>query len=141
MTDSKREGGCLCGAVRYEVSWPPMMLVTCACTNCQKQSGAAASVVGAVARDALVLSGTLKTYEDRAASGNAVYRQFCPDCGSPILTDTKAAREGNMIFFKAGTLDDTADLAPTMHCWTASGQRWVHYPQGDIVMQRQEGLG
>jgi hypothetical protein len=118
-----------------------MMLVTCACTNCQKQSGAAASVVGAVARDALVLSGTLKTYEDRADSGNAVYRQFCPDCGSPILTDTRAAREGNLIFFKAGTLDDTADLVPTMHCWTASGQRWVHYPQGDIVMQRQEGLG
>lgn len=141
MTETKRAGGCLCGAVRYEVPWPPMMLVTCACTNCQKQSGAAASVVGVAPRDALEITGELKTSEDRAASGNAVYRRFCPECGSPILTDTEAAREGNLIFYKAGTLDHTADLAPTVHCWTSSGQQWVQYPQGDTVMMRQEGLG
>ena len=140
MNHDTRAGGCLCGAVRFEVPWPPLMLLTCACRNCQKQSGAAASVVGAIPRDSLEITGPLKTYEDTADSGNAVYRQFCPQCGSPVLTDTAAAREQGIIFYKAGTLDDTSDLAPAMHCWTASGQQWLRYPEGDRVMERQEGL-
>ena len=141
MTDRTREGGCLCGAVRYSVPWPPLMLLTCACRNCQKQSGAAVSVVGAAPRDGLTITGALKTYEDKGASGKAVYRQFCPECGSPVLTDTPGAVEQEIIFYKAGTLDNTTDLAPTVHCWTGSGQKWVKYPDVDMVMVEQEGLG
>ncbi|MDE2561805.1 MAG: GFA family protein [Sphingomonadales bacterium] len=141
MTETKRQGGCLCGAVRYEAPWPPAILVTCACTNCQKQSGGAVSVVGAVARDALKLEGELKTYVDSGASGKAVYRLFCPECGSAVLTDTDAAREQGIIFIKAGTLDDTSDLAPKIHCWTSRKQAWLSYPEGDTIMQQQEGLG
>ncbi len=140
MTEATRQGGCLCGSVRYESSWPPDLLLTCACSNCQKQSGGAVSVVAGVARDALQCSGELKTFVDQSASGNAVYRQFCPECGSPVLTDTDAAREGGVIFFKAGTLDETHDLVPTVHCWAGSGQGWLAYPGGDLVMQKQEGL-
>lgn len=138
---TRREGGCLCGAVRYSIAWPPLMLVTCACRNCQKQSGGALSVVGVCARDALQLTGELKTYIDTADSGNAVERRFCPQCGSPVLTDNDLARERDMIFFKAGTLDETGDLAPDTHCWTASGQPWLRYPDGDTVMEREEKLG
>lgn len=141
MRNSAREGGCLCGAVRYQVEWPPAMLVTCACTNCQKQSGGAVSVVAAVARDTLDCQGELKTYQDTGSSGNPVYRQFCPQCGSAVLTDTDAARAQGMIFVKAGTLDDTSDLDPKIHCWAGSGQAWLAYPEGDLVMQKQEALG
>lgn len=141
MNAETRKGGCLCGAVRYETPWPPAMLLTCACTHCQKQSGGAVSVVAGVDRKALECSGNLKTFVDKGDSGNAVYRRFCPECGSPVLTDTDGAKEGGMIFIKAGTLDDTSDLDPKVHCWAGSGQKWLAYPEGDIVMQEQEGLG
>jgi len=36
-------GGCSCGAVRYAVSQPPLMVYNCHCTNCQKVSGGAFS--------------------------------------------------------------------------------------------------
>ena len=36
-------GGCFCGALRYQVSMPPMMVYNCHCTNCQKVSGGAFS--------------------------------------------------------------------------------------------------
>lgn len=141
MSETTRKGGCLCGAVRYEIAWPPLMLITCACSNCQKQSGGAVSVVGVVPREGLTQEGTLKTFVDTAESGNAVERLFCPECGSPVLTDTAAAREQGIVFFKAGTLDDTTDLQPTAHCWAGSGQAWLTYPDGAMVMEKQEGLG
>lgn len=141
MSDDMREGGCLCGAVRYTVAWPPAMLVTCACTNCQKQSGGAVSVVAAVPRDAISYSGELTRYNDTGSSGNPVYRMFCPTCGSAVLTDTDAAQAQGVLFLKAGTLDETADLKPTVHCWVGSGQSWLAYPEGDTIMQQQEGLG
>ena len=130
----------MCGAVRYITPWPPLMLVSCACTNCQRQSGGAVSVVGAAPRDRVTVSGGLKTYVDSSASGNVVYRQFCPECGSPILTDTQAAREQGIIFFKAGTLDQTTDLEPTVHFWTGSGQRWLAYPDHGAILLKQEGI-
>lgn len=141
MIGETRSGGCLCGSVRYEAAWPPLMLLTCSCRNCQKQSGGAVSVVGAAPRDGMHCTGTLKTYTDTSESGNAVYRSFCPECGSPVLTDTDAAREQGIIFYKAGTLDDTSDLVPSVHCWTGSGQKWLAYPQDDTIMVKQEGLG
>ncbi len=137
MSSERREGGCLCGAVRYSVPWPPQWLVTCSCSNCQKQSGSALSVVGMVARDALQLAGELATFTDTADSGNAVYRRFCAKCGSPVLTDTDQAREQGTIFFKAGTLDRTADLEPTMHMWTRSAQRWIAFPSDHPQLPEQ----
>ena len=47
----KRSGGCLCGAVRYEASWPPIATAVCHCKNCQKQAGSALSVIAIHCRE------------------------------------------------------------------------------------------
>ena len=139
MTDTGavRHGGCLCGAVRYEADWPPEALVLCHCTHCQKQAGSALSVVAALRRDALRIHGTLKTYEDRGTTGQPVWRKFCPECGSPVVTDTPAVEAQGMIFLKAGTLDETADLAPTLQYWTQSAQGWFPFDGGIACHETQ----
>ena len=38
---SKRRGGCLCGAVRYEFTGTPRIAVSCFCRDCQYSSGGA----------------------------------------------------------------------------------------------------
>lgn len=136
----RREGGCLCGSVRYAMDWPAALTVSCSCRNCQKQSGAPLSIVCVTARETLSRSGALNCFEDRSETGNRVERLFCPNCGSAVFTDTDAARSAGVIFVKAGTLDETADLKPTAHCWTQSAQGWIVFPQGDTIMQQQEGL-
>jgi hypothetical protein len=137
MSEARRLGGCLCGAVRYDVPWPPLAQATCSCRNCQKQAGSALSVVLVFPRHALALTGELRTFLDQGASGRPVYRRFCPACGSPVLTDTPGAQAEGIIFVKGGTLDDPSDLQPTVHYWRASAQPWMRWPDGDAVLAQQ----
>jgi len=119
----KIECGCLCGKVRYSADAEPAFVGVCHCKNCQKQAGTAFSVVFAIPKPVLSVQGTLKTFNDRGDSGKAVYRRFCPECGSPILSETEA-RSGVAII-KAGTLDDPSWLKPTMEIFCNSAQPWV----------------
>ena len=41
------KGGCLCGAVTYEVAGDPIFVGHCACANCQKATGGGHSTVAA----------------------------------------------------------------------------------------------
>ena len=117
-----RQGGCLCGAVRYEALWPPLALVTCHCTHCQKQAGSALSVVGVVRRDALHLTGELSTYRDEGASGQPVYRKFCGRCGSPLFSRTTA--KPGVVRLRAGTLDDPSGARLGFHIFADSHADW-----------------
>ena len=132
-----REGGCLCGAVRYVVPEKPIMTAVCHCRNCQKQSGTAMSVVAVYPRDAVAVSGELTVFEDQGESGRTVFRQFCGKCGSPILSDTSRAAEAGIIFLKAGTLDSPDDLQPRAHYWTQSKLPWMPIPVGCEVFDRE----
>jgi hypothetical protein len=132
-----REGGCLCGAVRYTVKWPPLEQVTCSCRNCQKQAGSSLSVVLIFQQEAVRIEGVLTTYDDRGDSGQIVQRRFCARCGSPVLTETARARAANLLFVKGGTLDDPTDLAPTRHYWLESAQGWMVLPEGSEQCARQ----
>ncbi len=132
-----RTGGCLCGAVRYAVDWPAQAMVVCHCSDCQKQAGSAFSVVGVAKRDAIRVTGELTTFAHPGSSGQTVERRFCARCGSPILTETAAARAQGIVFFKAGTLDETADLAPTVHYWMRSAHHWFAVPEGVTCLEQQ----
>lgn len=134
---STREGGCLCGRVRYRVPQQPMATVICHCRNCQKQSGSALSVVTVFARDSLQLNGDLTVFEDKGTSGQTVFRQFCGTCGSPVLTDTERAREQGVIFIKGGTFDEVDDLVPTTHYWAKRRHPWLIFPD-DVEVLEQE---
>ena len=120
---SKIVGGCLCGKIRYTGTTDPVMTAICHCKNCQKQAGTAFSVIVAVPKTTLTISGPLKTYNETGSSGKPVHRNFCPECGSPITTDVEVMPD--LVFIKAGTLDDTAALAPTMEIFCSSAQPWT----------------
>ena len=62
-----REGGCLCGAVRYRVKGEPVRSSACHCTYCQRRTGSAFGV-GAYFRenDVEIMRGDLKAYEYRS---------------------------------------------------------------------------
>lgn len=116
-------GGCLCGKIRYVSTAEPVLTALCHCKNCQKQAGTAFSVIVGVPKPTLSVTGTLKSFADTGESGKPVHRHFCPDCGSPITTVVDAMPD--LIFIKAGTLDDTSELTPTMEFFCSSAQPWT----------------
>ena len=137
MSEELREGGCLCGQVRYKVSAQPLDTIVCHCKNCQKQAGTAFSVVSFFPRDSLQLEGELQTFEDTGTSGQTVFRRFCGNCGSPVITDTEHAPEMGLIFIKAGTLDEVDDLVPSVHVWTERKHCWLTLAKDQVQLERE----
>ena len=74
--DNVRAGGCLCGAVRYEVTGEPYVSGLCHCKTCRKLTGSSFSATANWRRDEFRMTGELQTYERR---------QFCPTCGARLF--------------------------------------------------------
>ena len=118
-----RHGGCLCGAIRYEIKSEPALTAICYCTHCQKQSGAMYSTNLGVPEAEYVQTGETKIFHDKGDSGMSVDRYFCGTCGSPILSRAEALP--GMVLIKAGTLDSLAGIAPSMELYTDRSAEWV----------------
>lgn len=116
-------GGCLCGKVRYSAEAEPMFTGLCHCRNCQKETGSAFAIVLAVPQPAVSVQGELKTYEDKGDSGQAMFRRFCPECGSSVMEE--AAAMPGVLMIHAGTLDDSSSVKPAMQIYCDSAQPWV----------------
>jgi hypothetical protein len=114
-------GRCLCGNVTYSAESDPLVTAICHCHNCQRQTGSSYSLVVAVPRVSVKIEGsTLSTFDTVTESaGTPSHRQFCSNCGSPLLTLADAAPE--LAFIKAGTLDDNAGVTPAVEVHCASG--------------------
>jgi hypothetical protein len=84
---SRMTGGCMCGAVRYEISERPIFGALCHCNRCRPQSGSAFSTVVFIKRSTIRLEGETTVFEDVGASGMRVGRRCCARCGSPLTTE------------------------------------------------------
>ena len=117
-------GGCLCGGVRYGSDAEPALTAVCHCKGCQKQTSSAFSMLLAIPKGNLKIEGPeLAAFHGVGESGEPVTRRFCPDCGSPIVSDVGATPDLDWV--KAGTLDDPSWFEPQMHIWCDSAQPWV----------------
>ena len=98
-------GGCLCGAVRFEIAADePLGARHCWCRVCQ-YLGAGSGAVGALfLKDAVTMSGPLTDFVIRADSGSVMHRRFCARCGTPIFSEAEARPQH--IFVEVGALDN-----------------------------------
>jgi len=122
---TNREGGCLCGAVRYSLAAKPGFTAICHCHHCQKQSGGAFSVNLFVYAGDFEISGATQVVRTVGDSGQASDRFFCPACGSPIMT--LAPNLPGVVLVKAGTLDSSEGIVPQAEIYTDFAVPW-HVP-------------
>ncbi|TPM26577.1 GFA family protein [Mesorhizobium sp. B2-3-5] len=119
MTGAERNGGCLCGNIRYRVTSQPRVHY-CHCDMCRRATGSAFAVLGWVPSASLWW---LKDKPFHRRSSPIAQRGFCRDCGSPITLAYDASP--SEIALHIGTFDDPSDLTP--HYNYGSGQRlgWI----------------
>ncbi len=130
------EGGCQCGALRYEVVAPPVMIYACHCTNCQRIAGSAFGLPAAILEDSLrFTSGEPREVEWQAASGNVRYGTYCGDCGCRIAHGQKPSI--GFLSLRSGTFDDASWVVPAAHIWTTSAQPWFKFDPAEILCDEQ----
>ena len=119
----KRRGGCLCGAVRYELAGKPRMGVSCYCRDCQYVSGGAENVSMVFRRLGFaVVRGEPRVYKATPASGGSF---FCVTCGVHVFSQPNS--RSDLVAVKVGGLDDRTDVKVQVDIWMKSAPPW-HRP-------------
>jgi len=115
-------GGCLCGAIRYEISQPRAGAGVCHCRMCQRAIGASLDAWTAFPREAVKFTiGEPKFY----TSSLIAERGFCANCGSSLLIRYYAPEVSKFLILMTACLDNPEDFAPTWHGCTESQMSWL----------------
>ena len=129
-------GGCQCGALRYAITQPPLMIYNCHCTNCQRIGGGAFSTPATVLEASFAFTtGAPHTFEWTSDAGNRRFGWLCGACGSRIAHGQVPS--SGVLSVRCGTLDDTSWVEPVGDIWTRSAQPWVSL-SGDRLRSEQQ---
>lgn len=120
------EGGCACGAVRYRLTTAPMFVHCCHCLNCQRQTGTAfvLNMLIEAARVQLLDGTPTAVTVPREHGLHRIFR--CPTCQVAVWSEYGGRSE--VLFVRAGTLDEPAAVSPDVHIYTRSKLPWVTLP-------------
>jgi hypothetical protein len=120
-----RMGGCLCGAVRYQVLGPLRHILVCHCVECRRWAGRAWAATAARAAD-LTIEGEV-VWRPSPESEHHARRGNCAVCSSSLFW---WADGGERVAIGAGSLDDPNGLAVAGHIWVEQGSDWERPPPG-----------
>ncbi len=124
------EGGCRCGRIRYRAALESLPRVyACHCLDCQTWSGSAFSLQFILPEDQLEVTGAPALFELTSPDGSRTSRQRgCPVCFTRVY-NTNTRRPG-LAVVRAGTLDDSDQLAIVAHIWTKRKLAGIEIPAG-----------
>jgi hypothetical protein len=108
-------GGCACGAIRYESTTQPMLMLHCHCRDCQRSSGGPFSSFTS-------LQGSLRFHDSPSEAGGKTHRGFCQNCGSPIVVATDS--QPQTVAIRTASLDDPSWFKQQMDVWISDAHPW-----------------
>jgi hypothetical protein len=114
-----RAGGCLCGAVRYQVRGPLRGIVLCHCGQCRRWHGHLGAYSSAARADVLIEDSDALGWFASSARGR---RGFCGTCGSSLFFEPVG---GNRLAIAAGSLDQPSGLEVIGHEYVADKADFV----------------
>lgn len=114
------EGGCFCGAVRYQVKGTPVGTMICHCNTCRRLFAAPTVVWLSVAKDAFTFTrGAPATF----STSPPVKRWFCQTCGTQIAYVHND--EPNYVEVATCSLDNPSSFPPTHRSWLSHDLDWA----------------
>ena len=115
------EGGCRCGAIRYEAEGEISHHALCHCRDCQMATGAPVVAWIAFKSEGFrVTKGDPVSYTGSGAS----IRQFCGACGTPLFFINEEILPG-LVDIQSVTLDDPDAFAPAAQIQIAERRKWM----------------
>jgi len=131
-------GGCYCGGVRYQVDGEPMMKAECHCRECQYITGGGPNFFMVMPASTFRLTqGQTKAFT-RSDLASPVTREFCPNCGTHILTRAPGLKDG--LVLKVGSMDDPKQYGgPQMAIFMMDKQPFHALAEGLPAFERFPG--
>jgi hypothetical protein len=122
-------GGCGCGAVRWELSEPPIGSAYCHCKRCQRRTGTSVSVSALAMADHLTITqGAELVRVWRPETG--WHKHFCGECGSALFTTNPD--DDSVVGMRMGGFDDDPGVRPGFHQFTAYAPAWAPVPDDGL---------
>ncbi len=121
-------GGCLCGAIRYELASEPFDCGWCHCRTCQLYGGAPAMAFASVGRDDFLWTNGEEQLRWLKSSSFGE-RAFCGTCGTPL--QIKVGHQPETVDFPIATLDARDSVKPEFHIFWGSKVAWFN-PGDDL---------
>ena len=121
--------GCLCGAVRFEVTEAPTVAYYCHCTRCQRRTGTAAAP--ARARAARRRPGAVgRGQHPPLRPEQGLPKAFCGECGSALWAETRD--DGEVAAVRLGAFDEDPGIRPSYRQFTAYAASWEPIPDDGL---------
>lgn len=122
MTSLNLSGGCLCGAVRYEISGTPQRFYHCHCQRCRKSTGTGhASNIMLTPERFVWTAGEALIARYKVPEAERFTRCFCTQCGSPL---PRQVPELGVAVIPAGSLDSELPITPQARIFWDSRAAW-----------------
>ncbi|KAF1847011.1 uncharacterized protein K460DRAFT_363126 [Cucurbitaria berberidis CBS 394.84] len=101
------QGRCNCSKIKVSIPSLPEQSAICYCSNCRRAGSSVGSIVYIFNKTDVTIddpSSSLKSYKDcDTKSGNTITRQFCGNCGCPIMS--LFAGETPQVILKGGIFE------------------------------------
>ena len=121
---TSKTGGCLCGAVKYEIRGLMRSVIYCHCEQCRKTSGHYVAASACAERDMeFIESSGLRWYD----SSSYAKRGFCGQCGGNLFWRPV---NDERIYVMAGTIDTPTGLQANAHIHTGSASDYQQISDG-----------
>jgi hypothetical protein len=129
VPDLPLTGGCLCGAVRFEVTEPPVTAVYCHCTRCQRRTGTAAAASARLAPGSLRIvsgEGLVRSYVPEEGFA----KDFCSACGGALWS--RHPRDPDLISVRMGAFDADPGIRPSARQYVDYAAPWEPIPDDGL---------
>ena len=131
-------GGCLCGAVTYEVRGPLRDVLVCHCEECRRWHGHVSATTAAQREDLVVLEEQALRWIQSPRSDAGARRGFCAECGSSLFWDAPGRET---ISIAAGTLDGQTGLRVSSHWYVSQAADYYELPDDGLPHHQGSGEG
>ncbi len=122
-------GGCLCGAVRFELAAPFFRAGYCHCTHCQHRTGTGSSANGRVPQSGFeIVRGIEELRAYQPPSG--VPKLFCGSCGGHLFSGDPLHDEH--VAVRLGALDRDPGIRPEYRQYVDSAVSWETIPDDGL---------
>ena len=118
---SVHQGGCLCGALRFETHSAPDSVSLCHCRMCAKHTGAPFAMLAVYSADAISISGESYGYR----SSVRVDRRGCATCGATIYITVGDGDDIEKIEIYVGAMDEQNSFTPAHEIFDVHRPDWL----------------